>query len=479
MALKSADATSKAALAKTRRGANVHPDKGVGESMARKYFGTDGIRGRANGVITPDLALKVGQATGLVFQRGEHRHRVVIGKDTRLSGYMIETALVAGFTSVGMDVLLLGPMPTPAVAMLTRSMRSDLGVMISASHNLFDDNGIKLFGPDGYKLSDDVEREIERLVDADLSKRLAKSAALGRAKRIDGVHDRYIEFAKRTLPKNLSLDGLRVVVDCANGAAYRVAPEALWELGAEVISIGVEPDGFNINKECGSTAPEALALKVREMRADIGIALDGDADRVVVVDERGHVVDGDQLLAVIAESWQEDGRLAKPGVVATVMSNLGLERHLATLGLTLVRTPVGDRYVLEQMREQGYNLGGEPSGHIILSDYTTTGDGFVAALQLLAVVKKKNQPVSTLCHRFDPLPQVTKNVRYRSGRPHEHASVRSAIADAEKRLNGHGRLIVRPSGTEPVIRVTGEGDDTALIEEVVDGIVEALSEIAA
>ncbi len=447
--------------------------------MSRKYFGTDGIRGRANGIITADLSLRVGQATGLVFRRGEHRHRVVIGKDTRLSGYMIENALVAGFTSVGMDVLLLGPMPTPAVAMLTRSMRADLGVMISASHNPFDDNGIKLFGPDGYKLSDEIELEIERLIDTDLSKRLAKAAALGRAKRIEGVHDRYIEFAKRTLPKNLSLDGLRVVVDCANGAAYRVVPEALWELGAEVIPIGVEPDGFNINRDCGSTAPEALQAKVREMRADIGIALDGDADRVVMVDERGHMVDGDQLLAVIAASWKEDDRLAKPGVVATVMSNLGLERHLAGLGLTLVRTAVGDRYVLEQMREHGYNLGGEPSGHIILSDYATTGDGFVAALQVLAVVKKLGQPVSAVCHRFDPLPQVTKNVRYRSGKPYEHSKVRLAIADAEQRLDGHGRLIVRPSGTEPVIRVTGEGDDPVLIEEVVDDIVDALNEVAA
>src|SRR5499433_2363952 len=445
--------------------------------MARKYFGTDGIRGRANGVITADLALKVGQATGLVFRRGDHRHRVVVGKDTRLSGYMIETALVAGFTSVGMDVLLLGPMPTPAVAMLTRSMRADLGVMISASHNLYDDNGIKLFGPDGYKLSDAVEQEIEQLIDADMSKKLATSPALGRAKRIDGVHDRYIEFAKRTLPKNLSLDGLRVIVDGANGAAYRVAPEALWELGAEVISIGAEPDGFNINKDCGSTEPAALALKVREMRADIGIALDGDADRVLIVDERGRVVDGDQLLAVIAESWQEDGRLAKPGVVSTVMSNLGLERHLAALGLSLVRTPVGDRYVLEQMREHGYNVGGEPSGHLILSDYTTTGDGFVAALQILAVVKKQNQPVSAVCHRYDPLPQVTKNVRYRGGAPHEHAKVRSAIAAGEGRLNGHGRLIVRPSGTEPVIRVTAEGDDPALVEDVVDGVVDALTQV--
>jgi phosphoglucosamine mutase len=447
--------------------------------MSRKYFGTDGIRGRANGVITPDLALRVGQATGLVFQRGEERHRVVIGKDTRLSGYMIENALVAGFTSVGMDVLLLGPMPTPAVAMLTRSMRADLGVMISASHNLYDDNGIKLFAPDGYKLSDEDEAEIERLIDSDLSKRLAKSASLGRAKRIDGVHDRYIEFAKRTLPKNLSLDGLRVVVDCANGAAYKVAPAALWELGAEVFSLGVEPDGFNINKECGSTAPQALSAKVREMRADIGIALDGDADRVVVVDERGHVIDGDQILAVIAESWKEDGRLAKPGVVATVMSNYGFERFLKSIGIDVIRTPVGDRYVLERMREGGYNVGGEPSGHIILSDHTTTGDGFVAALQVLAVIKKRSQPVSTVCHRYDPLPQVTKNVRYRDGKPHEHSRVRTAIADGEQRLNGQGRLIVRPSGTEPVIRVTAEGEDRHLVEDVVDDIVEALTEVAA
>ena len=308
---------------------------------------------------------------------------------------------------------------------------------------------------------------------------MAKSRELGRAKRIDGVHDRYIEFAKRTLPRNLSLEGLRVVIDCANGAAYRVAPEALWELGADVISIGVEPDGFNINRECGSTAPDALCRKVREMRADIGIALDGDADRVVIVDEQGHLVDGDQLLAVIAESWKEDGRLAKPGVVATVMSNLGLERHLQSLKLSIVRTPVGDRYVLEHMREHGYNLGGEPSGHIILSDYTTTGDGFVAALQVLAVVKKQNKPVSQVCHRFAPLPQVLKNVRYRSGKPLENVDVRSAIEDAEQRLNGHGRLVIRPSGTEPVIRVMGEGDDKSLVEEVVDGIVDALTTHAA
>ena len=447
--------------------------------MVRRYFGTDGIRGRANGVITPELALRVGQAAGLIFRRGEHRHRVLIGKDTRLSGYMIETALVAGFTSVGIDVLLTGPIPTPAIGMLTRSMRADLGVMISASHNPYDDNGIKLFGPDGYKLSDEVEHKIEALIDADLVKKLAKSADLGRAKRIDGVQDRYIEFAKRTLPKNLSLGGLRIVVDCAHGAGYRVAPEALRELDAEVIAIGVEPDGFNINRECGSTEPAAFCQKVKEMRADIGIALDGDGDRVIIADERGHVVDGDQLLAVIAESWQADGLLAKPGIVATVMSNLGLERYLEGLGIALARTPVGDRYVLEHMREHGFNVGGEPSGHIILTDHTTTGDGLLAALQVLAVTQRSQQPVSKVCHRFEPLPQVLKNVRYKSGKPLENAKVRSAIKDAEQRLNGQGRLIVRPSGTEPVIRVMGEGDDKGLIEEVVDGIVDALNQAAA
>ncbi|HWW48927.1 MAG TPA: phosphoglucosamine mutase [Xanthobacteraceae bacterium] len=446
--------------------------------MSRKYFGTDGIRGQANGVITPELALKVGQAAGLLFQRGEYRHRVVIGKDTRLSGYMIENALVAGFTSVGMDVLLLGPIPTPAVAMLTKSMRADLGVMISASHNPFDDNGIKLFGPAGYKLSDEVEKQIEELIDENIDKRLAKGVHLGRARRIDGVLDRYIEFAKRTLPRELNLDGLRVVIDAANGAAYKVVPEALWELGADVISIGVEPDGFNINKECGSTSPEALSHKVREMRADIGIALDGDADRVIIADERGHIVDGDQLLAVIAQSWMEDGRLTKPGVVSTVMSNLGLERYLKSQGIELLRTAVGDRYVLERMQADGYNIGGEPSGHIILSDYGTTGDGFVAALQLLAVVQKLGRPVSEVCHRFDPMPQILKNVRYRSGKPLESPHVQSAITAAEERLNGSGRLLVRSSGTEPVIRVMGEGDDRDRVEEAVDLVVSALGPAA-
>ena len=447
--------------------------------MVRKYFGTDGIRGRANGVITPELALKVGQAAGLVFQRGDHRHRVVIGKDTRLSGYMIETALVAGFTSVGMDVLLLGPVPTPAVAMLTRSMRADLGVMISASHNQFEDNGIKLFGPDGFKLNDAIEHEIEGLIDADMHKRLSGSNDLGRAKRIESVHARYIEFAKRTLPRQVTLDGLRVVVDCANGAAYRVAPETLWELGAEVIAIGTEPDGFNINRDVGSTAPAALIDMVRERRADIGIALDGDADRVLIVDEKGQVVDGDQLMAVVARSWKEDERLTQPGVVATIMSNLGLERFLGGLGLTLARTAVGDRYVLEHMRAHGYNLGGEQSGHIIMSDYTTTGDGLVAALQLLSVVQRQNRPVSEVCHCFDPLPQILKNVRYRSGEPLREDSVVSAIEHARERLGNAGRLVIRPSGTEPVIRVMAEGDDRGLVNAVVDEVVDAVTRAAA
>jgi len=447
--------------------------------MVRRYFGTDGIRGRANRVITPELALKVGQAAGLIFRNGEHRHRVLIGKDTRLSGYMIENAMVAGFTSVGMDVLLTGPIPTPAIGMLAKSMRADLGVMISASHNPFDDNGIKLFGPDGFKLSDQVEAEIEELLDSDLSRRLAGARDLGRAKRIDGVQDRYIEFAKLTLSKAISLEGLRVVIDCANGAAYRVAPAALWEMGADVVAIGVDPDGFNINKDCGSTNLTAVCDKVREMRADIGIALDGDADRVLIVDERGHVIDGDQLIAVIAESFKEDGRLQRPGVVSTVMANLGLERHLGGLGIELIRTPVGDRYVLERMRADGYNIGGEPSGHIILSDYTTTGDGFIAALQILSVVKRRDKRVSEVCHRFEALPQVMKNVHFKNGAPLQDATVVSAIASAEKKLGSGGRLIVRPSGTEPVIRVMGEGDDKILVEAAVDDVVDALTEVAA
>jgi len=448
--------------------------------MTRKFFGTDGIRGRANAwPITPDLAMKVGMAAGLVFTRGQHRHRVVIGKDTRLSGYMIETALVAGFTSVGVDVAQLGPVPTPAVAMLTRSLRADIGVMISASHNPFHDNGIKIFGPDGFKLSDEVEAEIEALLGEDLSRRLASPAKLGRAKRIDGAHDRYVEFAKRTLPRVLNLEGMRVVVDCGNGAAYKVAPEALWELGAEVVSLGVQPDGFNINKDCGSTAPEALCNKVREVRADIGIALDGDADRVIIVDEKGAVVDGDQLMAVVAESWQKENRLAVPGIVATVMSNLGLERYLAGIGLTLERTKVGDRYVVEHMRAHGYNVGGEQSGHIILSDFSTTGDGLVSALQVLSVVKTLDQPVSQVCSRFEPVPQILRNVRYRDGDPLARDVVVKAIDAGRDKLGRAGRLVIRPSGTEPLIRVMGEADDAQLLNTVIDDIVDALDRSAA
>lgn len=446
--------------------------------MAAQLFGTDGIRGLANSTITPELAMKVAQATGVIFHRGEYRHRAVIGKDTRLSGYMIENAMVAGFTSVGIDVLLLGPMPTPAVAMLTHSMRADVGVMISASHNPFEDNGIKLFGPDGYKLSDAVEAKIESLVDHPATLKLSKPADLGRAMRVEGDRARYIEFAKRTLMRNLSLDGLRIVVDCANGAAYKVAPEALWELGAEVISIGVEPDGFNINKGVGSTAPTALIKKVREVRADIGIALDGDADRVIIVDEAGKVVDGDQLMAAIAQSWKDDGRLSKPGIVATVMSNLGLERYLQGCGLSLARTAVGDRYVLEHMREHGFNLGGEQSGHIILLDHCTTGDGLVAALQLLAIVKRQGQPVSQVCRRFDPVPQILKNVRFKTGRPLTDASVARVIEESTKRLGETGRLVVRASGTEPVIRVMAEGDNLDLVERIVDDVCSALSALA-
>ncbi len=448
--------------------------------MARKLFGTDGIRGKANAFpITPQMALQVGIAAGLAFRNGAHRHRVVIGKDTRLSGYMIEPALTAGFTAAGMDVFLLGPMPTPAVAMLTRSLRADLGVMISASHNPFEDNGIKLFGPDGYKLSDEAEAKIEALIEEDLSGRLATSSELGRARRIDGMRDRYIEFAKRTMPKSYDLTGLRIVIDCANGAAYRVAPEALWELGAEVISIGVEPDGFNINRDVGSTAPDALRRKVHEVRADIGIALDGDADRVIIVDERGEVVDGDQLMAVVAASWAEAGRLSRPGIVATIMSNLGLERYLGGIGLSLDRTKVGDRYVVEHMRGHGFNVGGEQSGHLILSDFSTTGDGLVSALQILAVVRQTGKPVSEVCRRFEPVPQILKNVRFGGGKPLESASVKAAIAEGEARLVGSGRLVIRPSGTEPLIRVMAEGDDEKTVLSVVDDICVALRQVAA
>jgi phosphoglucosamine mutase len=450
--------------------------------MARKLFGTDGIRGLANSdPMTPHVALQVGIAAGLVFKQSGgqfERRRVVIGKDTRLSGYMIEPALVAGCTAAGMDVFLLGPIPTPGVAMLTRSLRADLGVMISASHNPFADNGIKLFGPDGFKLSDETEAEIERLVGQDLTGMLSAPAELGRARRIEGVHDRYIEFAKRTLPRNIDLSGLRIVVDCANGAAYRVAPDALWELGAEVVKIGCAPDGFNINLECGSTDISALRRRVHEVRADIGIALDGDGDRVIIVDEHGEEVDGDQLMALVASSWQAEGRLTGGGIVATVMSNLGLERYLDSLGLTLARTKVGDRHVVEHMRAHGFNVGGEQSGHIILSDYCTTGDGLVTALQVLAVVQAMGRPVSEVCRRFEPVPQVLKNVRVGAASL-EASGVKSAIASGEGKLAGSGRLLIRPSGTEPVVRVMAEGDDPALIEAVVGDIVQALDSTAA
>jgi len=421
--------------------------------------------------MTAEVALRVGMAVGMTFQRGSHRHRVVLGKDTRLSGYMIENAMVAGFCAAGMDVFLLGPVPTPGVAMLVRSLRADIGVMISASHNPYYDNGIKLFGPDGYKLSDDLERRIEQLLDRDVDIALADADALGRAKRIDGVHDRYIEFAKRTLSRSMSLSGLRIVVDCANGAGYKVAPAALWELGAEVIAINDEPNGLNINEDCGSTHPMGLAKKVHEVRADIGIALDGDGDRVTIVDEAGTVVDGDQVMALIAGFWQQSGRLTGGGLVATIMSNLGLERHMADLGLTLQRTKVGDRYVVEHMRANGYNVGGEQSGHIVLSDFSTTGDGLVSALQVLACLKRADKPASEVCRRFEPVPQLLKNVRFSGGAPLEDETVKTAIADARARLGDKGRLIIRPSGTEPLIRVMAEADDRSLVESVVDEVV--------
>ena len=446
--------------------------------MARKYFGTDGIRGATNvSPMTAEMAMKVGMAAGAYFQRGDHRHRVVIGKDTRLSGYMLESALVAGFTSVGMDVVMVGPMPTPAVAMLTQSMRADIGVMISASHNPYADNGIKLFGPDGYKLSDEAEAAIEALIDGEIP--LVPSDQIGRARRIEDAQGRYIHFAKSTFPENLRLDGMRVVLDCANGAAYKVAPSALWELGADVVAIGVTPNGTNINDGVGSTAPQALAQAVIANGADIGIALDGDADRLIVVDETGTIVDGDQLMATIAASWARQGRLAGGGLVATVMSNLGLERHLSAQGLGLVRTQVGDRHVLEKMRSSGYNVGGEQSGHIILSDYATTGDGLVAALQILAEVKRSGALASEVLHRFEPLPQLLKNVRFAGGKPLDDDAVKAVIAEAEAELLGKGRLVIRPSGTEPVIRVMAEGDDPGQVERVVDRICDAVRKAAA
>ena len=436
---------------------------------ARRLFGTDGIRGTANtDPMTAETALRLGQAAGLLFTRGAHRHRVVIGKDTRLSGYMIEPALVAGFIGAGMDVALVGPLPTPAVAMLTRSLRADLGVMISASHNPFQDNGIKLFGPDGYKLSDETETEIESLMGNGVSERLAGPAELGRATRLDDAAGRYIEVAKATFPRGLRLDGLKIVIDCAHGAAYRVAPTVLWELGADVISVGVTPDGFNINRECGSTVPGHLSAEVLRHGADLGIALDGDADRLLMVDEAGAVVDGDQILALMARSWSDAGRLAGGGVVATVMSNLGLERFLGGRGLALHRTRVGDRYVVERMRASGCNLGGEQSGHMILSDYATTGDGLLAALQVLAVQVVRQRPASELLQVFQPMPQRLRSVRFSGPSPLLAATVRAAIAEAEANLGIDGRVLIRESGTEPVVRVMVEGEDDAEVIRLVD-----------
>jgi len=444
--------------------------------MTRKFFGTDGIRGQTNTEpMTAQTALRIGQAAGAHFLRGDHRHRVVIGKDTRLSGYMMESALVAGFTSVGMDVVLLGPMPTPAVAMLTTSMRADLGVMISASHNPFADNGIKLFGPDGYKLSDDDERAIEARLEH--QPKLVAPDHIGRARRIDDARGRYIHHVKSTFPDRLRLDGLKIAIDCANGAAYHVAPEALWELGAEVVPLGVSPDGLNINDRCGSTHPVTLQETVVASGADIGLALDGDADRLIVVDEQGRLIDGDQLMALIALDYQRRGIL-KGAVVATVMSNLGFERRLQEAGIELVRTQVGDRYVLEAMRERGCNVGGEQSGHIILTDHSTTGDGLVAALQVLAAVVDSGKPASEVLDQFEPVPQLLKNVRFNGGSPLDNETVKQRIVDGEHELSGRGRLLIRKSGTEPLIRVMAEGDDPALVERIVDGICEAVQSAA-
>ncbi len=441
--------------------------------MARKFFGTDGIRGRTNqGVMTADIAMRVGQAAGRHFLRGDHRHRVVIGKDTRLSGYMIESALVAGFTSVGMDVIMTGPLPTPAIALLTREMRADMGVMISASHNPYQDNGIKLFGPDGFKLSDEDELAIEAAILAD--QELVDASKVGRARRIDDARGRYIHAVKQSISSDVRFDGLKVVVDCANGAAYQVAPSVIWELGAKVITLGVTPNGTNINDGVGSTSLEALKAKVVEESADIGIALDGDADRLIVVDEKGQTVDGDQIMALIATRMAERGSLKGGGIVATVMSNLGLERYLQSQGLALHRAKVGDRHVLEMMREGGFNVGGEQSGHMILLDYATTGDGTTAALRVLASLVRSGKKASELMHLFDPVPQLLKNVRYDGGKPLDNAQVQAVIAEAEKELEGTGRLVIRPSGTEPVIRVMAEGDDAAQVEAVVNRICDAV-----
>jgi phosphoglucosamine mutase len=441
----------------------------------RRLFGTDGIRGTANKApMDAATALRLGQAAGRFFNRGTHRHRVVIGKDTRSSGYMLEPALTAGFIGAGMDVVLVGPLPTPAIALLTRSLRADLGVMISASHNPYEDNGIKLFGPDGLKLSDAQEAAIEALMDGDLGSALVAPAKLGRASRMEDAPGRYIEAAKQSFPRGMTLEKLRIVVDCAHGAAYKVAPTVLWELGAEVVPVGVAPDGFNINNGVGSTAPGRLAEIVRERRADIGIALDGDADRLVLVDEAGSIIDGDQILALIANFWHAQERLRGGNVVATVMSNMGLERYLRERGLGLLRTNVGDRYVGERMRETGCNLGGEQSGHMIMTDFGTTGDGLIAALQVLAVLVDGSHPASEVCRCFRPLPQRLVNVRYSGTSPLKHADVQREIAAHEEKLGDRGRVLIRASGTEPVIRVMAEAEDEQLVNDTVETLADAI-----
>ncbi|MEM8571913.1 MAG: phosphoglucosamine mutase [Pseudomonadota bacterium] len=438
--------------------------------MVRQFFGTDGIRGRANTYpMTADLALRLGQAAGRHFTNGDHSHRVLIGKDTRRSGYMLENAMTAGFTSVGMDVFLVGPVPTPAIGLLARSMRADLGVMISASHNPYEDNGIKFFGPDGFKLSDAAEEAIESLLEADPA--LVAPPSIGKATRIDDGRGRYMEYVKTTIPRGMRLSGLKIVVDCANGAAYRTAPEVLWELGAEVVPLGVAPDGYNINRDTGTTHPEAAIAAVRAHGADVGICLDGDADRVLIIDEKGQLADGDQFMALIADRWAQAGKLAKNTLVATVMSNLGLERYLNSKGLTLLRTAVGDRYVVEEMRSGGFNLGGEQSGHIVMTDHVTTGDGLIAGLQFLAAMVETGKSANTLSQVFERFPQLLANVRYSNGAaPLEAASVKAAIRHGEARLNGCGRLVIRKSGTEPLVRIMGECADPDLLHSVVGEI---------
>lgn len=441
----------------------------------RKFFGTDGIRATANSEpMTAEIAQKVGMAAGHVFNRGGHRHRVVIAKDTRLSGYMIETALTSGFLSVGVDVLLVGPMPTPAVAFLVRAMRADMGVMISASHNHYLDNGIKLFGPDGYKLSDNLEREIETLMQADMAHMLSAPEHIGRAKRLDDAPGRYIEFVKSTFPRDTTLEGLKIVIDCANGAGYQVGPIILQELGAQVVPIHVSPNGTNINASCGSTHPASLQEAVKRENADMGIALDGDADRLVVVDERGEIIGGDHLMAMVATHYHTSGALRGGGVVTTHMANLGLEHYMQSLGLTLERTAVGDRYVMERMREGGFNLGGEPSGHIILSDYVTTGDALIAGLQVLAMLRESEKPMNAAAQLFEAVPQLLHNVRHHGGDPLASDAVRSAVANAEKTLGKGGRVLVRASGTEPLIRIMVEGPKHELLSSVAGDIEKAI-----